>query len=161
MLAKLKGIVIWLAILFILGWLTEDAYDHVRAQPVLRQNGVEVIGKLKEAEVTKYLFFTIRRNLTVQYLDTYSSDFAVSKEVFQRYVKDDKFMENTPVPVLYLSENPRTSELSEMLGKIFYWGGPGIDLIMMGSILFVFVLITLMGLIEEFRNYRRNKEQIL
>lgn len=159
MFAKLKTIVIFVAVLFGLGWVGMGAYKHVREQPVLRQNGVEVIGKLKEAEAIEYLSFTIRRKLTVQYLGTYSSDFAVNKEVFQRYVKDNKFVDNTPISVRYLPDDPNTAELSEMLGNTFYLGGPGMDLIAIGVLFIFFVIAIFATLIRGVRDRRQKSEE--
>lgn len=93
----------------------------VLEQVHLRMHGATVQGSLQTTTLHRINFIPVEYSITVNYLDK-QREFHVSRRLFYKYVRDDKFMSNAPIAVVYLPEDNSVSMPSEMLNVWIYWG---------------------------------------
>lgn len=98
-------------------WSVAAVLEHVR----LKMHGATVQGTLQETTLHRINFIPVEYSITVRYLDK-QMEFHVSRQLFNKYVHDDKFTSNAPISMVYLPEDNSVSIPAEMLNVWIYWG---------------------------------------
>ena len=119
---KLAGSILWgLALASLIALFIYLAYGEVRDRMRLGGHGVTVQGTLELATAHKTNFIPTGYSFTVQYLNQ-KREFDVSRNLFFRYVENDKFTHHAPIKVVYLPHDESVAIPSEMLSVWVYWG---------------------------------------